>query len=49
MSTVKSMQMEPTLERRYGDYLASYLKAGFGARQLVQHRQRHRQLRSSRP
>ncbi len=34
MSTVKSMQMEPTLERRYGDYLASYLKAGFGARQL---------------
>ena len=34
MSTVKSMQMEPTLERRYGDYLASYLKAGFSARQL---------------
>ncbi|HEY7758486.1 MAG TPA: peptidase domain-containing ABC transporter [Burkholderiales bacterium] len=34
MATVKSMQMEPTLERRYGDYLASYLKAGFRARQL---------------
>jgi subfamily B ATP-binding cassette protein HlyB/CyaB len=34
MATVKSMQMEPTLERRYGDYLASYLKAGFKARQL---------------
>ena len=48
MSTVKSMQMEPTLERRYGDYLASYLKAGFSARQLVQHRQRHGQRASSR-
>jgi len=34
MSTVKSLQMEPILERRYGDYLASYLKAGFSARQL---------------
>ena len=34
MATVKSMQMEPTLERRYGDYLASYLKSGFRARQL---------------
>jgi len=34
MATVKSMQMEPTLERRYGDHLASYLKAGFRARQL---------------
>jgi subfamily B ATP-binding cassette protein HlyB/CyaB len=34
MSTVKSLQMEPVLERRYGDYLASYLKAGFSARQL---------------
>jgi subfamily B ATP-binding cassette protein HlyB/CyaB len=34
MATVKSMQMEPTLERRYGDYLAGYLKAGFRARQL---------------
>jgi subfamily B ATP-binding cassette protein HlyB/CyaB len=28
------MQMEPILERRYGDYLAGYLKAGFRARQL---------------
>ena len=34
MATVKTMQMEPVLERRYGDYLASYLKAGFSARQL---------------
>ena len=34
MATVKTMQMEPVLERRYGDYLASYLKAGFLARQL---------------
>jgi subfamily B ATP-binding cassette protein HlyB/CyaB len=34
MATVKSLQMEPILERRYGDYLASYLKAGFSARQL---------------
>jgi subfamily B ATP-binding cassette protein HlyB/CyaB len=34
MATVKSMQMEPILERRYGDYLAGYLKAGFRARQL---------------
>jgi subfamily B ATP-binding cassette protein HlyB/CyaB len=34
MSTVKAMQMEPVLERRYGDYLATYLKAGFAARQL---------------
>ena len=34
MSTVKAMQMEPVLERRYGDYLATYLKAGFSARQL---------------
>jgi subfamily B ATP-binding cassette protein HlyB/CyaB len=34
MPTVKAMQMEPVLERRYGDYLATYLKAGFTARQL---------------
>ena len=34
MSTVKSLQMEPVLEQRYGDYLASYLAAGFSTRQL---------------
>jgi len=34
METVKSLQMEPQLSDRYGDYLASYLKAGFETRQL---------------
>lgn len=34
METVKSLQMEPVLERRYGDYLADYLGAGFRTRQL---------------
>ena len=35
METVKSLQMEPQLHARYGDYLASYLKAGFETRQLA--------------
>jgi subfamily B ATP-binding cassette protein HlyB/CyaB len=35
METVKSLQMEPQLRARYGDYLASYLKAGFETRQLA--------------
>ena len=35
MDTVKSLQMEPHLRRRFGDYLASYLQAGFKTRQLV--------------
>jgi subfamily B ATP-binding cassette protein HlyB/CyaB len=35
MSTVKSLQTEPLLERRYGEYLASYLTAGFATRQLA--------------
>jgi len=35
MSTVKSLQTEPLLERRYGEYLASYLAAGFSTRQLA--------------
>jgi subfamily B ATP-binding cassette protein HlyB/CyaB len=35
METVKSLQMEPQLEQRFGDYLASYLRAGFDARQLA--------------
>lgn len=34
MATVKSLQMEPQLKARYGDFLASYLVAGFGTRQL---------------
>ncbi|MDP1633692.1 MAG: peptidase domain-containing ABC transporter [Gallionellaceae bacterium] len=34
METVKSLQMEPVLEQRYGEFLASYLAAGFSTRQL---------------
>lgn len=34
METVKSLQMEPWLERRYEGLLAEYLSAGFRARQL---------------
>ncbi len=34
METVKSLQMEPQLEQRYGDYLAGYLSAGFSTRQV---------------
>ena len=33
METVKSLQMEAQLARRYGDYLAAHLKAGFETRQ----------------
>jgi len=35
MATVKSLQMEPILERRYGEQLAQYLAAGFETRQLA--------------
>ncbi|MCC7484802.1 MAG: peptidase domain-containing ABC transporter [Burkholderiales bacterium] len=35
LETVKSLQLEPQLERRYGDHLAAYLQAGFQARQLA--------------
>ena len=35
METVKSLQMEPQLKRRFGDYLATYLQAGFNTRQLA--------------
>jgi subfamily B ATP-binding cassette protein HlyB/CyaB len=35
METVKSLQMEPQLQRRFGEYLAAYLRAGFSARQLA--------------
>jgi len=34
METVKSLQMEPQLRARYGDFLSSYLRAGFNTRQL---------------
>ncbi|MFZ5530854.1 MAG: ABC transporter transmembrane domain-containing protein, partial [Pseudomonadota bacterium] len=34
METVKSLQMEPQLRGRYGDYLADYLHANFNLRQL---------------
>ena len=34
IETVKSLQMEPQLQRTFGDYLACYLKAGFRTRQL---------------
>jgi len=33
--TVKTLQFEPVLERRFGDYLAGYLAAGFTTRQLA--------------
>ena len=32
--TVKTLQFEPVLERRFGDYLASYLAAGFTTKQI---------------
>jgi subfamily B ATP-binding cassette protein HlyB/CyaB len=35
MATVKSLQMEPVLEQRYGDQLAQYLAAGFETKQLA--------------
>ncbi|MBE0619913.1 MAG: peptidase domain-containing ABC transporter [Burkholderiales bacterium] len=35
MATVKSLQMEPVLEARYGDQLAQYLAAGFETKQLA--------------
>jgi subfamily B ATP-binding cassette protein HlyB/CyaB len=34
IETVKSLQMEPQLERRYEAYLAEYLRANFNTRQL---------------
>ena len=34
VETVKSLQFEPVLERRYGDYLSAYLAASFGTRSL---------------
>jgi len=34
IATVKSLQMEAYLEKRYGDYLASYLGAGFSTQRV---------------
>jgi len=34
METVKSLQMEPQLKARFGEYLSTYLRAGFNTRQL---------------
>lgn len=35
METVKSLQLEPQLEKRYGDYLASYLGSTFNTKRLA--------------
>jgi ATP-binding cassette, subfamily B, bacterial HlyB/CyaB len=35
LETVKSLQMEPQLSVRYGDYLADYLQAGFAMKQIA--------------
>ena len=35
VETVKSLQMEPQLERHYGEYLGTYLQANFATRQLA--------------
>jgi subfamily B ATP-binding cassette protein HlyB/CyaB len=34
MATVKSLQLEPVVDKRYGAYLAQYLSAGFATRQV---------------
>lgn len=34
MATVKSLQMEADIDRKYGDFLAQYLAAGFSTKQL---------------
>ena len=34
MATVKSLQMEPDIDKKYGDLLAQYLAAGFGTKQI---------------
>jgi ATP-binding cassette, subfamily B, bacterial HlyB/CyaB len=35
METVKSLQMEPQLTAKYGDYFATYLQAGFRTKRLA--------------
>ena len=42
IETVKSLQMEPQLNARYGDYLADYLQAGLPHAPARQHLQRRR-------
>lgn len=34
MATVKSLQMEADIDRKYGDYLAQYLASGFSTKQV---------------
>lgn len=34
METVKSLQLEPQLEKKYGEYLATYLASTFASKQL---------------
>ena len=34
MATVKSLQMEPDIDKKYGDLLAQYLAAGFSTKQV---------------
>ncbi len=34
LETVKSLQMEPQIKARYGDYLAEYMRSGFAVRQI---------------
>lgn len=43
MATVKSLQLEPDVGKRYGTYLAQYLAAGFATKQVGKHLQRRRQ------
>jgi ATP-binding cassette, subfamily B, bacterial HlyB/CyaB len=35
LETVKSLQLEPQIQARYSDYLASYLESGFKTRQIA--------------
>jgi ATP-binding cassette, subfamily B, bacterial HlyB/CyaB len=35
METVKSLQMEPQLRQKYGEFLAEYLSCGFSVRQIA--------------
>ena len=34
MATVKSLQMEPDIDKKYGDLLSQYLAAGFSTKQI---------------
>src|SRR5574338_894524 len=34
MATVKSLQMEPDIDKKYGEFLAQYLAAGFSTKQI---------------